>query len=186
MQRLAWGKVCVNELREALEAEGVDAGPEATCKGGLGSKGVPRTVTLEQPHESTGLGPADGGSALGRGQSPGGPACQSPCSVPVCQLNRVWKSRIPPGPLTLPTGKLRPRTGHRPNLGQWQSLGSAQESQLSLTTINNSENLSAELAWAQVPCVLSWVGLFTSLSLSLWVQNAASYWEEHRLSRLML
>ena len=66
---MAWGKVCVNELREALEAEGVGAGPEATCKGGLGSKGVPRTVILEQPHESTGLGPVDGGVPWGGGRA---------------------------------------------------------------------------------------------------------------------
>lgn len=49
MQSLAWGKVCVNEWREALEAEWVGAGSD----GGLGSVGVPRTVILEQPHKST-------------------------------------------------------------------------------------------------------------------------------------
>ena len=32
MQSLAWGKVCVAELREPLEAEGMGAGPEAVCK----------------------------------------------------------------------------------------------------------------------------------------------------------
>lgn len=59
----------MNELREALEAEGVGAGPEATCNGGLGPKGVPRTVTLEQPRESTGLGPVDGRVPWGGGRA---------------------------------------------------------------------------------------------------------------------
>lgn len=36
MQSLAWRKVCVAELREALEAEGVGAGPKAAGKGALG------------------------------------------------------------------------------------------------------------------------------------------------------
>lgn len=85
MQRLAWGKVCVAELRGPLEAEGMGAGPEAVGKEvwgyGLGSVGVPRIAALEQARESAqGFGPASGAVPWRKGLSPGGSAC--PTSLP--------------------------------------------------------------------------------------------------------
>lgn len=110
------------EPRGPLEEEGVGAGPEAVCRGsgdeGLGSVAVPRATVLEQAREST-QGFGSWCMSWRTGQSPGGSAhLRVPCSLPVLQLNRVWKSLVSPSPFFLLMG---PRTGHGLNLGQWWS-----------------------------------------------------------------
>lgn len=97
MQSLAWGKVCVNELREALEAEWVGAGSD----GALGSVGVPRTVILEQPHKSTWVWPSGWWGTWGKGAEPTRLSLLN-FLLPPCLPVRVWKSLTPPSPLSPP------------------------------------------------------------------------------------
>lgn len=112
MQSLAWGKVCVNELREALKAEWVGAGPD----GGRGSVGDSRTVILELPHESTRVWSSGWWGTLGKGVEPTRPSLLN--SLLTLRLPaRVWKSLPPPSPLSLLMQKLRPGRGHGTNLG---------------------------------------------------------------------
>lgn len=137
-------------------------------------------MALEPPHESTqGFGVANGEVPWRKGQSPlTRPSPALPPSLSRCstEYRNHWSH---PHSTDRET---EARTGHGLNLSSMSEPRLepklSPSSQSSPTTINNNENLLAELGRGGLVSS-GWfgAGLFTPLRLSFWVQNTTSYWE---------
>lgn len=140
--------MCVAEVRRPWEQSRWVQAPRLPAKGVWGLGGVPRTVTLGKPHEST---LADGGVPWRKGQSQ---KAQPAKLLPSLSANSVGCGNHPsrpapscrPQPLTLLRGKLRPRTERGLNLGWGWSPGSTRECQVSPAAMMYRGGLFAGLA----------------------------------------